>query len=283
MDQAERLRALVSGNERRARVIAVTSGKGGVGKTNVAVNLALALVQLGRKVVVVDLDIGLANADVLFGVQPRVHLGHVLSGEVAPQDALASMPGGVLLLPGASGARHLSDLERTERDYLIRSFQELESRADFILIDTAAGISRNVVQFASSADEVIVVTTPEPTSITDGYAVVKAISREKGAGRIRLVVNLSNGSAEAARVFERIQAVSRKFLGTEVSFLGHIVSDDQVRQAVRRRRPFYLENPRSPASQCVKGLAEALVGDATAVRSVGFIKRFASAIGGVLS
>ena len=189
----------------------------------------------------------------------------------------------MLLLPGASGARHLSDLERTERDYLIRSFQELESRADFILIDTAAGISRNVVQFASAADEVIVVTTPEPTSITDGYAVVKAISREKGAGRVRLVVNLSNGSAEAARVFERIQAVSRKFLGTEVSFLGHIVSDDQVRQAVRRRRPFYLENPRSPASQCVRGLAEALVGDATAVRNVGFIKRFASAIGGVLS
>ena len=231
--------------------------------------------------IVADVDIGLANADVLFGVQPRVHIGHVLSGEVTPLAALTPTPGGVYLLPGAAGARHLSDLEKTERDYLIRSFQELEARADFILIDTAAGISRNVVQFASAADEVLVVTTPEPTSIPDGYAVIKAISREKGSGRIRLVVNLCNGAPEAFRVFERIQAVSRRFLGMEISCLGHIVSDDQVRWAVRRKRPFLLENPRSPASECVRNIAEKIMGEEPAVRSGGFFRRFANAVQGV--
>jgi flagellar biosynthesis protein FlhG len=282
MDQAERLRDLVSGGGCRARVLAVTSGKGGVGKTNVAVNLALALAQLGKRVILVDVDIGLANADVLLSVEPKLHLGHVLSGEVSTLDALTPGPGGVLLLPGCVGMRHLSDLEKTEREFLMRSFQDLEAYADFVLIDTAAGISRNVVQFSAAADEAIVVTCPEPTAITDGYAVVKAISREKGFGRIRLLVNLVHDRAEARRVTERIQMVARRFLGIEVDGLGHIVWDDAVRHAVRRKRPFILEHPRSPASLCVRAIAEKISGERPAAGAGGFFKRFASAIHGVL-
>ena len=283
MDQAERLRELVSGKERRARVIAIASGKGGVGKTNLAVNLAIALAERGKRVIVVDVDIGLANADVLFSVEARAHLGHVLSGEISPLDALTEAPGGVLLLPGATSMRHLSDLEKTERDYLIQSFRDLEAYGDFLLIDTGAGISRNVVQFSASADEVIIVTCPEPTAITDGYAMIKAISREKGFGRIRLVVNFARDALEASRVTQRIQMVSRRFLGIEVDCLGHIVSDEMVRTAVRRRRPFLLECPGCPAASCVRAIAERILGEEPAVRSRGFLKRFVSQIHGVLS
>ncbi|HZN60009.1 MAG TPA: MinD/ParA family protein [Planctomycetota bacterium] len=273
----------MSGGEHKARALAVVSGKGGVGKTNVAVNLALALARQQRKVVLVDLDIGLANADVILGVQPRLHLGHVLAGEVSPADALCPAPCGAFLLAGAAGMRHLSDLERTERDFLVKCLKEIEQTADFVILDTAAGISRNVVQFAAAADEVLVVTTPEPTSITDGYAVIKAISREKGSGRLRLVVNLVNGPAEAARVHARIHTVARRFLGIDVGLLGSVVSDDQVRRAVRKKQPFLLDNPSAPASQCVQLLAERILGEEPAPRSTGFVKRFASALGGILS
>lgn len=281
MDQADRLRDLVNGQEMKARVLAVASGKGGVGKTSLAVNLALALVEKDKRVILVDVDIGLANADVLLGVQPRVHLGHVLSGEVSALDALTLTPGGVALLPGSTGLRHVSDLERTEQDFLIRSFEDLEAHADFILLDTGAGISRNVVQFAAASDEVLVVTVPEPTAITDGYALIKAISKEKGFGRIRLIVNMAMDGKEAARVSERIQGVARRFLGTEVEHLGHVVMDDRVHRAIRRRRPLLLEQPHAPASVCIKTLAQKLLSERQSSRSRGFFKRFASAIHGV--
>jgi flagellar biosynthesis protein FlhG len=246
------------------------------------VSLAIALAERGKRVILVDCDIGLANADVLLSVQPRLHLGHVLSGEVSTLDALTPAPGGVLLLPGCMGVRHLSDLDKTEREFLIRSFQELEAHADFVLIDSAAGISRNVVQFAAAANEVIVVTTPEPPAITDGYAVIKAITREKGFGRIRLCVNLVRDPREGPRVAERIQTVARRFLGIEVEALGHVVFDEAVLQAVRRKRPFILEFPGSAASACVRAMAEKLSGEGAGVVSAGFFKRFASAIGAVL-
>jgi flagellar biosynthesis protein FlhG len=283
MDQADRLRDLMSGGESRARVLAITSGKGGVGKTNVAVNLAIALVEMGKRVIVVDVDIGLANADVLLAVQPRLHLGHVLSGEVSPLDALTLTPSGVSLLAGSSGVRQMSDLEASEREFLIRGFQELEAYADFIFIDTGSGISSNVVQFSSAADEVLVVTVPEPTAITDAYAVVKAVSREKGYGRMRLVVNMCSSSGEAARVGGRIQSVARRFLGIETDCLGHVVLDEQVRLAVRRKRAVLLDAPRSPAAACFRRLAERLVGEEPNARARGFFKRFASAIHGVMS
>jgi flagellar biosynthesis protein FlhG len=283
MDQADRLRDLVGERETRARVLAVTSGKGGVGKTNVAVNLALTLVDHGKRVVLVDVDIGLANADVLLSVEPRVHLGHVLSGEVSARDAVTMTPSGLSLLSGCSGVRHLSDLDDTERTFLVRSFQELEAYADFILFDTGAGISKNVVRFSAAADEVVVVTAPEPTAITDGYAAIKAISREKGFGRIRLVVNMAGDPQEAQRVSERVQTVARRFLGIDVDYLGHVVQDAHVPMAVRRRRPLLREYPYTPASVCIRDLGQRLLGEDVPKRTRGFFKRFASALHGILS
>lgn len=259
MDQAEHLRALMRAQHGRARHIAVTSGKGGVGKTNVAVNLALALAELGQRVVLVDLDFGLANADILLGAAPRIHLGHVLSGEVSPCEALTSSAGGVWLLAGSPGRGSLSDLEASDREFLRRCFQDLESHADIILADTAAGISRNVIHFAASAQEVLVVVTPEPTSIADGYAAIKAIAREKGLARPRIVVNWAADAAEATRVHERIHRVAKKFLGLEVECLGFIPEDDAVRSAVRRRSALLQSYPDAPASKALRAMARRLL------------------------
>lgn len=282
MDQAERLRELMGRNEdSRARVLAIASGKGGVGKTNFAVNLAAAFVGMGKRAILVDVDIGLANADVLLGVQPRVNLGHVLSGEVSVLDALVPAAGGVLLLPGCAITRHISDLEGGERQFLIRSFQELEAYADVIVIDTGAGISKNVVQFAAAADEVVVMTTPEPTSIADGYAVIKSISREKGFGRLRVVVNQARSPFEAARVVDRIRMVARRFLGIKVEGLGYVMADDHVGQAVRKKRPFVLEFPKAPASRCLRAIAEKTFGEEKAARPGGFLERFRKVLQGV--
>lgn len=279
MDQAEKLRSMVDRAERRARVIAITSGKGGVGKTNLSVNLAVAMARMGRRVVVIDVDIGLANADVLLNLSPRFHLGHVLGGEVSPLDALVRTEVGVYVLPGASGSLAFSDLQDSERKYLIESFRQLEGYADYILIDTGAGISSNVIQFARSADTIVVVTTPEPTAITDGYAMIKTLSREKGCGSIQLVVNQAVDRLEAGQVSERIRMVSRRFLGLEVENLGHILSDNRVQKAVRRRRPFVLESPRGPASSGVRQICDRLLAEDTEARHDGFYKKFAEVLG----
>ena len=275
MDQADRLRSLMNERSKACRVIAVGSGKGGVGKTNICLNLAIALVRLGKKVIVVDVDIGLANADVILGVRSKYNLGHVLAGEVSVREALTAAPGGIFLLAGSTGVPMVSDLDEEERLFLVESFRELEEYADILIIDTGAGITRNVVHFASSADEVIVVTTPEPTAITDGYALVKTISREKGFGRIRLVVNQANGRLEGGRVSERIRMVSRRFLDLDVENLGHVLFDQRVRMAVRRKRPFVLEYPKCPASECVRRVAERLLNDVNGQPS-GFLEKLAT-------
>jgi flagellar biosynthesis protein FlhG len=278
MDQAERLRSLMSSEEHRARVLAVTSGKGGVGKTNISVNLAVALAKMGKRVVLIDVDIGLSNADVLLNVQPRFHLGHVLSGEVAPLEALISTDYGVFLLPGSNGTVSISDLTQSERDFLVDSFRRIESYADFVIIDTGAGISRNVVQFAAAADEVVVVTTPEPTAITDGYAMIKTASRQKGCGPVRLIVNQANDRTEAGRVADRLRMVSRRFLGLEVDTLGHLLVDERIRMAVRRRRPFVVEFPRGPGALGIRQICERVLGENRPRPKQGFFKRFAEAI-----
>ncbi len=283
MDQAENLRNLVKGPVNRARFLAVTSGKGGVGKTNFAVNLSVLLSDLGKKVILVDVDIALANADILLSVQPRLNLGHVLAGEVSVLEALTSTPSGVLLLPGCAGIRHLSDLGAKEREFLQGSFQELEAYADYVIIDTGAGISKTVVQFAATSDEVLVVTIPEPTAITDGYAVIKAVSREKGSGRIRLIVNQSLNRADALRVSDRIRMVSKRFLGIEVDDLGFVPADPRVGQAVRQKRPFVLEYPKCPASKCMRSIAERIVGEGTTSARTGFFRRVARAAHSLLS
>jgi flagellar biosynthesis protein FlhG len=278
MDQAERLRNLMHGTARRARVLAVSSGKGGAGKTNISVNLAIAFARLGKGVVIADVDIGLANADVVLGVHPRHTLRDVLAGEVGVKEALTPAAAGVQLLAGSTGMPMVSDLEEAERGFLIRSFQELEESADIIILDTGAGITRNVIHFAAAAGEVLVVTTPEPTAITDAYALIKTLSREKGFGRLRLLVNQAVDRLEAERVAQRIGLVSRRFLDLEVEGIGYVLADVHVGLAVRRKRPFLLEYPAAPASECLRRVAERLCA-APVARPSGFAERLTAMAG----
>jgi flagellar biosynthesis protein FlhG len=241
-----------------ASVIAITSGKGGVGKSNVAVNLAIRLAGAGKKVILLDADLGLANADVLCNVNLPSNLFHVINRQRELGDVLHDAPGGFRMIGGASGLAKMADLSDHDRQRLIDSLGELERRADVILIDTGAGISANVLAFTRAADHVLVVTTPEPTAITDAYAVVKVLGRDGADGRERrvsLLVNQASTPTEARAVYERISKVAKQFLGLSVLDGGYLPVDEQVPLAVRRRVPFMLGAPRSAASLAVNQLA----------------------------
>src|SRR5438128_1314990 len=197
---------------RRTRVLAVASGKGGVGKTNLTVNLAIALAREGKRAVVLDGDLGLANVDVLLGIHPRYTLQHVMSGQRSLGEVMVAAPGGIWVVPGASGLEELADMSEEQRQYLIGALGELDGRVDVLLIDTAAGVSREVSAFLEAAPEVIVVTTPEPAAITDAYALIKVASAASDGGpTLRLVVNQANDVGEAVGVARKLQTVARQF------------------------------------------------------------------------
>jgi len=273
MDQATSLRTMVR-QRTRASVIAITSGKGGVGKSNISVNLAIKLAEAGKDVVLLDADLGLANADVLCNVDLPFNLAHVIARKKELHEVLFRAPGGFRLIGGASGLARMADLSDFDRQRLIHALGELEQQADIILIDTGAGISPNVLSFTRAADHVLVVTTPEPTAITDAYAVVKVISRDGLDRRLSLLVNQARSSGEARVVYERIAKVARQFLSVGVLDGGYIPADDNVSTAVRRRQPFVIGSPRCPASLCVTQLAIRLEqGVAHTIDSAGFFNR----------
>jgi len=256
-----------------ARVVAVTSGMGGVGKTSVAVNLAIACSRLGSRVTLVDFDLGLANVDVVMDLRPLHNLSHVVMGKMRLGDVTIEADG-IRVIPGASGLRELANLGATSRDNLIRSLQALEDDTDLLIIDTGAGVSESVVRVSASADEVLVVSTPEPTSVMDAYAAIKMISREPGHGRLRVVVNMAASREEAERVSRTVADVSRQFLGLSVDRLGFIPKDEHVGLAVRQRRPFEVLYPRCPASVAVRGVGRMIVnGRAPEARKEGFFSR----------
>jgi flagellar biosynthesis protein FlhG len=264
IDQATQLRSLMREQQahgmprhvrRRASVIAVTSGKGGVGKSNVAVNLAIQFSSVGRDVVLLDADLGLANADVLCNVELPYNLSHVIARKKELSDVLYKAPGGFRLIGGASGLARMADLTDFDRQRLVDALVALEQQTDIILIDTGAGISPNVLAFTRAADHVLVVTTPEPTAITDAYAVIKVISRDGTDRRISLLVNQTRSIAEAKVVYERIAKVARQFLGVGVLDAGHMPADENVPLAVRKRTPFVMVSPRAAASHSIAQLA----------------------------
>lgn len=243
-----------------ARAVAVTSGKGGVGKSNVAVNLAVALSRLGQRVCLLDADLGLANADVLCGLSPRLTLDHVVRGRCRLADAMLLAPGGFRLIPGACGVAALAELSAPDRRALLEQLAALEQVVDTMIIDTSAGLSRNVLAFAGAAQRVIVVTTPEPTAVTDGYGMIKALASEAPDAEVELVVNMASGPEEARDVFSRIDRVSRAFLSRAIRFGGSVPLDPAVREAVRRRLPFCLASPDAPATLALGALARAVAG-----------------------
>src|SRR3982751_1012820 len=253
-DQAQQLRTMM-GQRAGANVIAVTSGKGGVGKSNVAVNLAIKFAQAGKHVVLLDADLGLANADVLCNIDLPCNLSHVIARKKELRDVMVRAPGGFHLIGGASGLARMADLTDFDRQRLVDALGELEQQCDIILIDTGAGISPNVLSFTRAADHVLVVTTPEPTAITDAYAVVKVLSKDGGEHRVSLLVNQVRTESEAKVVHTRIAKVAKQFLGVSVLDAGYVLAGEAVSSAVRKRVPFALGTPRCPASQCVAQLA----------------------------
>jgi flagellar biosynthesis protein FlhG len=271
-DQAAQLRSMMRARA-RATVIAITSGKGGVGKSNIAVNLAVTFAGAGKEVVLLDADLGLANADVLCNMNLPFNLSHVISRKKDVRDVLYKAPGGFRLIGGASGLARMADLTEFDRQRLVNALGELEQNADIILIDTGAGISPNVLSFTRAADDVLVVTTPEPTAVTDAYAMVKVISKDNHPRRVSLLVNQARGAAEAQLVYERIATVAKKFLSVNVLDAGHVLSDPEVPSAVRKRTPFVIGSPRCHASHCVAQLAMRLAQGVSVQADGGFFNR----------
>lgn len=277
VDQAQSLRKLMmSDTKHRARVVAVTSGKGGVGKTNIAVNLAIRLSEMGRRIILIDGDLGTANADVLCNLAPGGNLAHVVAGRRSLEQLMVDGPGGFKLIPGASGLAQMASLGEYERQRLIDQIHELQSQADLILVDTGAGVSPNVLSFAMGADQLLVVTTPEPTAVTDAYAAIKTVVRQKREDLdIRVLVNMVQGEEEGRQVFERIELVCRRFLDLPIQYAGYVNVDPRVGLAVRRRRPFVLESPGCPASECIGRLAHRMERLASEPREEGLLRRMA--------
>ena len=272
IDQASQLRSMVR-QRRRANVIAVTSGKGGVGKSNVSVNLAIKLAAAGKDVVLLDADLGLANADVLCSIDLPFNLSHVISRKKELREVMVKAPGGFRLIGGASGLARMADLSDADRNRLVTALAELEHQTDVIVIDTGAGISPNVLAFTRAADHVLVVTTPEPTAITDAYAVIKVLSRDGDQRRVSLLVNQVRSADESRQVHDRIAKVARQFLGVTVFEAGYIFTDEHVQLAVRRRQPFVLASPKCPASACMTQLASRLQQGVASAYNGGFFNR----------
>jgi flagellar biosynthesis protein FlhG len=280
-DQAEHLREYVRDGRRQARVLAVTSGKGGVGKTGTSVNLAIALATRGKNVVVLDADLGLANVEVLLGLNSLYNLQHVIHGERTMSEILAEGPGGIKVIPGSSGIAKLADLGPKARQRVIDGLQELQGSADFIIIDTMAGISQNAAGFAAAADEVLLVVTPEPSSIVDAYAMVKTIRMMRHDALFNLVVNMAANDHQARAVAGKLVTVSQQYLGLKLHYLGYIPRDPHVSHGVMQAVPFIVKYPAAPASKAIESLATTLLSQrgAGAARAGGFFRRFAETIG----
>ena len=267
-DQAGDLRRLVEARRQEVRrhcgngprTVAVLSGKGGVGKSNLALALTCALADGGNRVVLLDADLGMANIDLLCGVGGRFNLSHVVEGSRRLDEVVVPLEENVEILPGGSGLKDLADLDDTELSGVIDSLGLLEDRADIVILDTGAGIHKGVLAFALAADTTILVTTPEPTSVRDAYGVLKSLEGASPEGKeLLLVVNMAGSGGEAREVAGRILTASHQFLGRSPVYLGHVLRDDAVGRAVRLRRPFYRLFPSAPAGLCVRRLADDLL------------------------
>ena len=255
LEQRQPPASLRSPERKIARAIAITSGKGGVGKSNVAVNLACSFAAKGQRVCLIDADLGLANADVLCNVSPKKTLDDVVHGRCKLGEAILPVPGGFHLLAGASGVTRMADLTADEQSDLLRRLTALEKVVDIIIIDTGAGIQRNVLNFNAAAHDIIVTVTPEPTSITDGYGLIKALGKRHSDARIHLLVNMARSESEARAVFRRIDRVSRTFLEAPLMYAGWVPDDSIVKDAVRARTPFSIGAQKSGAAKRVNKLA----------------------------
>jgi len=273
-DQAERLREIISSikdykndekttgmltNKPGSRVIAVTSGKGGVGKTNVTVNLGIKFAQMGLRVVIIDADLGLANVDVVMGKMSKYNLSDVINSNKDVLEILEEGYEGVKFVSGGSGVQDLVKLNKTQLVDLLMKLGKLDEEADLILIDTGAGLSENVISFVHAAREVILVTTPEPTSITDAYALIKTITRKDKTKIIKVIVNRADNASEAFNILDKLNIVTQKFLGVKLQKLGYIMNDTCVIKAVKIQQPFVISFGKCEASRNLNDIALTLM------------------------
>jgi len=242
------------------RVIAVSGGKGGVGKTNVSVNLGLSLRKMDKAVLLLDTDLGLANVDVLLGLQPEYSLAHVISGERSLEEVIVTGPDGLLIVPGASGISQMAGLKSAEHAGLIQAFSELPTQLDYLIVDTAAGIGDNVISFTRAAQDVLIVVCDEPASITDAYALIKVLSREHGVTRFHIVANMVRSAEEGRELYRKLAAVSDRFLDVVLRYLGAVPHDDFMRKAIQRQSAVVESFPGSRSAQAFRRLAEAVEG-----------------------
>ena len=253
MDQASGLRKM--NKSKMIKVIAVTGGKGGVGKTNVSLNLAVSLAEQGKKVLILDADLGLANVDVMLGLRTEKNLSHVLSGECELDDIVITGPRGIGIIPATSGSQSMVELDPIQHAGLIRAFSEMRTDFDILIVDTAAGISDMVLSFARAAQDVIAVVCDEPASITDAYALIKLLSREHGVFRIKVVANMVRNLREGQELFAKLTRVTDRFLDVALELSAIIPFDENVRRSVRKQRLVTELFPQSPASLAYRTLA----------------------------
>ncbi|ASS75632.1 cobyrinic acid a,c-diamide synthase [Tumebacillus algifaecis] len=264
-DQAERLRSLVAKSRqeetpvRSTRVITITSGKGGVGKSNFTLNYALGLAKQGKQVVILDADVGFGNIDVLMGVTPKKTLADLIRKEATLQDILETGPCDIKFIAGGSGFQDLLDIQQEEFDYLLEQLGELQGFADYVLIDTGAGLNAQTLQLILSSDDVYVVLTPEPTAITDAYALIKMVVNREPATRIQLVVNRAQSMPEGKETAEKIRLVAQRFLNVGISTLCVLLDDPNVSKSVKRQVPFLLAYPNGLASMCITNVVQAQI------------------------
>lgn len=241
-----------------AMVLAITSGKGGVGKTNIATNLSICMAAENQRVILMDADLGLANLDVLMNLRSRYNLSHVVSGRRTLDEITQVGPGGIEVICGGSGIESLANLNSFQRQRLIDELQKLQSRSDIIIVDTGAGIHSTVIGFCQAADHTLVVTTPEPTAMTDAYAMIKVLASKNYSGRISLLVNMAQSLTEGKKIYRQISDVAARFLNVPVYEAGVICREDSLLQAVRRREPVVLAFPKAPVSKAFAAISNRL-------------------------
>jgi len=267
-DQAEKLRQIVKSlkeqrlsaeNAVAPRIVTVTSGKGGVGKTNFTINFAIALSELGQRVIIIDADFGLANVDVMLGIVPRYDLSYVIRQEKTIEQVTSDGPGGIKFLSGGAGLWELVNINPEKLESLIQSLDILEKSYDIILIDTGAGISDKVIRMVLAANETILITTPEPTSITDAYVLAKMSLAINKATRFRLIINKAESRQEAELMLSKFTGVVRKFLNTEIEAMGYILYDASVGRSIKEQMPYVLGYPKSLAARQIKDIARLFI------------------------
>lgn len=261
-------------DQKGIRVISVTSGKGGVGKSNVVSNLAIALSAQGKKVLILDADLGLGNLDVLLGLSPTYNMNNVLNGEKSLAEIIVEGPAGIKIIPAGSGVQEFTSLGQHEKLKLLDELDTLEEQFDIMIVDTEAGISENVTYFSVAAQEIIVVVTPEPTSITDVYALIKLLATRYSEHHFKVLVNMAKDSEDALEVFRKLATVAGRYLDISLDYLGCVIKDDKVGEAVKRQKAVFELFPESEAANCFVTLAKRVIENTRQKRLKGNIQFF---------